>query len=104
MEYILERSKLFIFLILILMLVGVYTFLTLPQREIPETPPGLVLVSTILPGAEPEEVRAWLVERYGDYVSYRPQVSSITWPLFAIPAVLLVAALLILRRRLGARP
>ncbi|WP_434400358.1 efflux RND transporter permease subunit [Planococcus sp. 11815] len=56
MQYILERSKLFIFLILILMLVGVYTFLTLPQREIPETPPGLVLVSTILPGAEPEEV------------------------------------------------
>ncbi|ANU18318.1 multidrug transporter [Planococcus maritimus] len=56
MHYILERSKLFIFLILILMLVGVYTFLTLPQREIPETPPGLVLISTILPGAEPEEV------------------------------------------------
>ncbi|MEZ0481682.1 efflux RND transporter permease subunit [Planococcus sp. SSTMD024] len=56
MQYILERSKLFIFLILILMLVGVYTFLTLPQREIPETPPGLVLVSTILPGAQPEEV------------------------------------------------
>ncbi|MGM0896392.1 MAG: efflux RND transporter permease subunit [Bacillota bacterium] len=56
MHYILERSKLFIFLILILMLVGVYTFLSLPQREVPETPPGLVLVSTILPGAEPEEV------------------------------------------------
>ena len=60
--------------------------------------------SRIGAGAEPEEVRAWLVERYGDYVSSRPQVSSITWPLFAIPAVLLVAALLILRRRLGARP
>ncbi|WP_282019304.1 efflux RND transporter permease subunit [Planomicrobium okeanokoites] len=56
MNYILERSKLFIFLIFIFMLVGVYTFLTLPQREIPETPPGLVLVSTILPGAGPEEV------------------------------------------------
>ncbi|WP_033543567.1 efflux RND transporter permease subunit [Planococcus sp. CAU13] len=56
MNYIMERSKLFILLIFILMLVGVYTFLTLPQREIPETPPGLVLVSTILPGAGPEEV------------------------------------------------
>ncbi|RLQ90293.1 efflux RND transporter permease subunit [Planomicrobium sp. Y74] len=56
MNYILDRSKLFIFLIFIFMLVGVYTFLTLPQREIPETPPGLVLVSTILPGAGPEEV------------------------------------------------
>lgn len=56
MKYLLDRSKLFIFLVFIFMLVGVYTFLTLPQREIPETPPGLVLVSTILPGAGPEEV------------------------------------------------
>ncbi|WOV84213.1 efflux RND transporter permease subunit [Sporosarcina jeotgali] len=56
MAYLLKRSKLFIFLIFILMLVGVYTFLTLPKREIPETPVDLVMVSSILPGAEPEEV------------------------------------------------
>lgn len=56
MKYILDRSKLFIFLILIFSIIGVYTFLTLPQREIPETPSSLVLVSTILPGAGPEEV------------------------------------------------
>ncbi|HLQ82997.1 MAG TPA: efflux RND transporter permease subunit [Pseudogracilibacillus sp.] len=56
MAYLLKRSKLFIFLIFILMLVGSYTFLTLPKREIPETPVDLVMVSTILPGAEPAEV------------------------------------------------
>jgi len=56
MKFILERSKLFIFLILILMLVGVYTFLTLPKREIPETPVDVVMVSAILPGAEPAEI------------------------------------------------
>ncbi|ANU22095.1 multidrug transporter [Planococcus donghaensis] len=56
MNYILERSKLFIFLILILSIVGAYVFITLPQREIPETPSSLVLISTILPGAGPEEV------------------------------------------------
>ena len=56
MSYLLKRSKLFIFLIFILMLVGVYTFLTLPKREIPETPVDLVMVSSILPGAEPSEV------------------------------------------------
>ena len=56
MSYVLKRSKLFIFLIFILMLVGVYTFLTLPKREIPETPVNLVMVSSILPGADPEEV------------------------------------------------
>ncbi len=38
------------------MLVGIYTFLTLPKREIPETPVNLVMVSSILPGAEPAEV------------------------------------------------
>lgn len=56
MKYILERSKLFIFLILILSIIGAYVFITLPQREIPETPSSLVLISTILPGAGPEEV------------------------------------------------
>lgn len=58
LAFILKRSKLFIFLIFILMLVGVYTFLTLPKREIPETPVDVVMVSTILPGAEPEEVES----------------------------------------------
>lgn len=58
LAFILKRSKLFIFLIFILILIGVYTFLTLPKREIPETPVDVVLVSTILPGAEPEEVES----------------------------------------------
>ena len=58
----------------------------------------------IAAGEDPEHIRAWLVERYGDYVSYKPTVSATTWPLFAVPALLLVLAVLILRRRLrGAR-
>lgn len=56
--------------------------------------------SRIAAGEEPEAVRAWLVERYGDYISYKPTVSSTTWPLFAVPLLLLVAALLVVRRRL----
>ena len=55
----------------------------------------------IAEGEDPEQIRAWLVERYGDYVSYKPTVSATTWPLFAVPAVLLLLALLILKRRLG---
>ena len=55
----------------------------------------------IAAGEDPEAVRAWLVERYGDYVSYKPAVSATTWPLFAIPLLLLLAVGLILRRRLG---
>ena len=54
----------------------------------------------IAAGEDPEHIRAWLVERYGDYVSYKPTVSATTWPLFAVPAMLLLLAVLILRRRL----
>ncbi len=55
--------------------------------------------SRIAAGEEPEAIRAWLVERYGDYVSYAPTVSETTWPLFAIPLMLLVIALFVLRGR-----
>ncbi|MFN2101006.1 cytochrome c-type biogenesis protein [Altererythrobacter sp. MF3-039] len=57
----------------------------------------------IAAGEDPEAIRAWLVERYGDYVSYAPTVSSTTWPLFAGPLLLIVIALLIFRKRLVRR-
>ncbi|MCK0128689.1 cytochrome c-type biogenesis protein [Erythrobacter sp. F6033] len=57
----------------------------------------------ILAGEEPEEIRAWLIDRYGDYVSYEPKVSSTTWPLFAVPVFLILIALFVLLRRLGRR-
>jgi cytochrome c-type biogenesis protein CcmH/NrfF len=50
-------------------------------------------------GEEPEAVRDWLVERYGDYVSYAPRVTATTWPLYAAPLLLLVLAAALLRRR-----
>ena len=57
----------------------------------------------IAAGRSPEQVRAWLIERYGDYVSYEPRVSATTWPLFAIPLLLLVLALFIAARRMRRR-
>lgn len=54
----------------------------------------------IAAGEDPEAIRAWLVERYGDYVSYAPRVTPLTWPLYLIPLVLLAAVGLVLRRRL----
>ena len=59
--------------------------------------------SRIAAGEEPEAIRAWLIERYGDYVSYAPTISETTWPLFAVPLVLLFVAALILWRRLRRR-
>ena len=57
--------------------------------------------SRIAAGEEPEEIRAWMVERYGDYISYTPRVTSSTWPLFADPLVILEVIAFALRRRLG---
>ncbi len=53
----------------------------------------------IAAGEKPEAIRAWLIERYGDYVSYAPQFTRLTWPLFAIPLVLVALAALLLRGR-----
>ena len=57
----------------------------------------------LLAGESPDQIRSWLTQRYGDYVSYEPTVSATTWPLFAIPLLLLAVVGLILLRRLGKR-
>ena len=54
-------------------------------------------------GEQPEAIRRWLMGRYGDYISYKPEVSRTTWPLFVLPLLLLALALLIIRHRLGRR-
>ena len=58
----------------------------------------------IAAGEDPEAIRSWLVERYGDYVSYAPRVTALTWPLFVVPLVLLAIAALLLRKRFGRKP
>jgi cytochrome c-type biogenesis protein CcmH/NrfF len=50
-------------------------------------------------GEKPEAIRHWLMERYGDYISYKPVLSATTWPLFAVPAGLLLAAAAVFVRR-----
>jgi len=53
----------------------------------------------IAAGEDPEAIRAWLIERYGDYVSYKPELGASTWPLFALPLVLLIGAGFVFSRR-----
>jgi len=52
-------------------------------------------------GEKPEAIRAWLVERYGEYISFKPEVTSSTWPLFALPLLLLLVAAFVFRNKLG---
>jgi cytochrome c-type biogenesis protein CcmH len=59
--------------------------------------------SRIRAGESPDEIRVWLIARYGDYVSYEPTVSAATWPLFAIPVLVILIGGGVLLRRLGKR-
>lgn len=54
----------------------------------------------IAAGETPEQVRGWLIERYGNWVSYNPPIASaVTWPLWIAPIILLLAALWLARGR-----
>lgn len=53
----------------------------------------------IAAGEQPEAIRQWLIQRYGDYITYTPRVTRLTWPLFAAPLVILLIAVLLLRKR-----
>ena len=57
----------------------------------------------IAAGEPPEEVRSWLIDRYGNWVSYRPPVEPMTWPLWAAPILLLGGGVFLLRKRLVRR-
>ncbi|MBA2635199.1 MAG: cytochrome c-type biogenesis protein CcmH [Sphingomonas sp.] len=57
----------------------------------------------IATGERPAAVRAWLVERYGNWVSYRPPSAPVAWPLWLAPIVLLGAGVMLARSRLKRR-
>ena len=53
--------------------------------------------SRIAAGETPQAIRAWLIERYGDYISYDPPLGAATGPLWAAPLVLLAIGIGIAR-------
>lgn len=55
-------------------------------------------------GESPDEIRAWLIERYGEAVSYDPPLNAVTWPLWAAPILLIALGLWLARGRFRRRP
>jgi cytochrome c-type biogenesis protein CcmH len=47
-------------------------------------------------GRSDDEIREFMVSRYGDFVLYRPRVQPVTWLLWAGPFVLMVAGVVVL--------
>lgn len=58
-----------------------------------------IIRERIAAGDDPDQVRAWLVSRYGDFVSFKPEVKPATLPLWLVPlAALLVGLWLVIGR------
>lgn len=54
----------------------------------------------IAAGDKPADIRAWLVERYGAWITYRPPAEPLTWPLWLAPVLLIAGGALLARSRL----
>jgi len=50
-------------------------------------------------GEKPESIRSWLVDRYGNWVTYDPPLDMTTAPLWIAPLLLLGIGALLARRR-----
>lgn len=57
----------------------------------------------IAAGEKPEVIRAWLIERYGNWVSYKPVFDPQTAPLWIAPLLLLGAGVMLARSRFKKR-
>ena len=57
----------------------------------------------IAEGQSPEQVRAWLIQRYGSWISYKPTTEPAAWPLWLAPLALLLVGGWLVRRRIRTR-
>lgn len=57
----------------------------------------------IAAGEKPSAIRAWLIERYGTWISYKPGDEPAAWPLWLAPLALLLAGAWLIRKRIGLR-
>jgi cytochrome c-type biogenesis protein CcmH len=54
----------------------------------------------IAAGQQPAEIRAWLIQRYGTWISYKPTDEPAAWPLWLAPLALLLIGAWLIRRRI----
>ncbi|RVT53907.1 cytochrome c-type biogenesis protein [Rubrivivax albus] len=57
----------------------------------------------LIAGRTPDEIRAYMVDRYGDFVLYKPPFKPLTWLLWIGPFVLLAAMAWVMSRTLRQR-
>jgi cytochrome c-type biogenesis protein CcmH len=57
----------------------------------------------IAAGDKPAAIRAWLIQRYGSWISYKPTAEAAAWPLWLAPLALLLVGAWLIRRRIRVR-
>ena len=57
----------------------------------------------IAAGQNPAEIRGWLIQRYGTWISYKPTDEPAAWPLWLAPLALLLVGAWLIRRRIRLR-
>jgi cytochrome c-type biogenesis protein CcmH len=55
----------------------------------------------IAAGEKPSAIRAWLIQRYGTWISYKPTAEPAAWPLWLAPLALLLIGAWLIRRRIS---
>jgi cytochrome c-type biogenesis protein CcmH len=55
-------------------------------------------------GEKPSAIRAWLIQRYGTWISYKPTTEPAAWPLWLAPIALLIVGALLIGRRIRVGP
>ncbi len=56
-----------------------------------------IIRQRIAAGETPDAIRAWMIARYGRWVSYEPPLDPLTWPLWAAPVLLVGIGLVVAR-------
>ena len=54
----------------------------------------------IAAGEKPSAIRAWLIQRYGTWISYKPTTEPAAWPLWLAPLALLLVGVWLIRHRI----
>jgi cytochrome c-type biogenesis protein CcmH len=54
-------------------------------------------------GESSDSIRAWMISRYGEWVSYQPRLEPMTWPLWGAPILLILAGAWLARGRFRRR-
>ena len=54
----------------------------------------------IAAGEKPSAIRAWLIQRYGSWISYKPTDEPAAWPLWLAPIALLLIGAWLIRHRI----